>query len=343
MVIESVKGLISQEMLAVKSGLGGVLELVENWIMTMTGEEERRRRLESVVAILKERGEGMAAADREACLAHLTAVIGSKELAMMTSVGYRIKLQAMFKEQVERLQFRLDQLLRQVGKLAESLDGTDLRKPSGGGLVMAQEEERRRISREIHDGPAQSLASLTMRINFCLDHLSDTELLKQELVDLKEAIGRSLKDIRRFIFDLRPMALDDLGLVPTLEQFMTGFKNRTGINVYIDIEGERMPLPPETELAIFRVVQEAVNNAHRHASARSIHAFLTYETSLRRLSGVVKDDGRGFDVADTRKKYTSLKKLGLLSMEERIRIAGGEFDLVSKPGEGTVVSFWVPL
>ncbi|HOY68744.1 MAG TPA: sensor histidine kinase [Candidatus Ozemobacteraceae bacterium] len=342
-MIDTVRGAISQDMMAVKSGLGGILELVESWIMTMTGEEERRRHLECVASLLRERGQGLAAEDREACLGHLAAVIGSKETAMMASAGYRIKLQAMFKEQVERLQVRLDQLLRQVGKLADSLDETDVRESSGGGLVMAQEEERRRISREIHDGPAQSLASLTMRINFCLDHLTETELLKQELVDLKEAIGRSLKDIRRFIFDLRPMALDDLGLVPTLEQFMTAFKNRTGINVYIDIEGDRTPLSPETELAIFRVVQEAVNNAHRHAAARSIHAFLTYEQPFRRLSGVVKDDGRGFDVAETRKNYTSLKKLGLLSMEERIRIAGGEFDLISKPGEGTVVSFWVPL
>jgi len=330
-------------MMAVKSGLGGILELVESWILSMTGESERRKKLEQVAAIVKERGSGLSDSDRATCLANLAAVLGSSDTAMMSSIGYRIKLQAMFKEQTEKVQSRLDQLLKQSGRLVDSYQKPGDDANPKGGVVMAQEEERRRISREIHDGPAQSLASLTMRINFCLEHISEVDVLRQELNDLKEAIGRSLKDIRRFIFDLRPMALDDLGLVPTLEQFMTGFKNRTGINVYIDIEGERTALAQDTELAIFRVIQEAVNNAHRHAAAKSIHAFLTFDASLNRLSGVVKDDGKGFDVATMRKNYSSMKKLGLLSMEERIRLAGGDFDLVSKKGEGTVISFWVPL
>lgn len=336
------KNMLSQEMMAVKSGLGGIVELIDSWILSLTGERDRRKLLEEVAQVIRERGSGLAESDRSTCLAHLEAVLGNGDSAMISSVGYRLKLQAMFKEQAERLQVKLDQLLKQIGRLFGSMKADGIPPPTIG-VVRAQEEERRRISREIHDGPAQSLASLTMRVNFCLENLSDRELLQRELLELKDAVGRSLKDIRRFIFDLRPMALDDLGLIPTLEQFLTGFKSRSGVTVYIDIEGERATLPPDTELAIFRVIQEAVNNAHRHASAKSIHAFLSFNSTLNRLSGVVKDDGKGFDTTSIKKNYASLKKLGLLSMEERIRLAGGDFDLVSTPGEGTVVSFWVPL
>lgn len=339
---DSVKNKLSQEMMAVKSGLGGIMELVDTWILSLTGERERRRLLEEVANILRKRGSGLAEPDLATCLSHLESVLGGSDNAMIMSVGYRLKLQAMFKEQVERLQVRLEQLLKMIGKMFDSQKADDATPPTFG-IVNAQEEERRRIAREIHDGPAQSLASLTMRINFCLEHLKDQELLQKELLDVKDAVGRSLKDIRRFIFDLRPMALDDLGLVPTLEQFLSDFRGRSGVNVYIDVEGSKSVLPPETELAIFRVIQEAVNNAHRHAAAKSIHAFLSFNASLNRLSGIVKDDGKGFNTTSVKKNYASLKKLGLLSMEERIQLAGGELDIVSTPGEGTVVSFWVPL
>lgn len=213
---------------------------------------------------------------------------------------------------------------------------------SANGIIMAQEEERRRISREIHDGPAQSLASLTMKIDYCLEMPEVGHDLAAELNGLKEAVTRSLKDIRRFIFDLRPMALDDLGLIPTLEQFIAGFKKRTGIPVYVNVSGERRPMRSDQELSVFRVIQEAANNAVKHANPKSVHIFLKFDTAKGRLSAVVKDDGSGFDVQEIRKSYGKLKKLGLISMEERIRIVGGEFDIVSDSGSGTVVSFWVP-
>lgn len=339
---DTMKQTLAQELMSIKSGLGEIIELVDSWVLSLTGERDRRKLLEDVALIIRERGSGLSGADRDACLTNLATILGSSDSQMISSVGYRLKLQAMFKERTERLQARLDTFLKQMGKILDAQKGEGVAPPTIG-VVRAQEEERRRISREIHDGPAQSLASLTMRVNFCLEHLADRDILQAELLELKDAVGRSLKDIRRFIFDLRPMALDDLGLIPTLEQFLAGFKSRSGINVIIDIEGERAPLAQDTELAIFRVIQEAVNNAHRHAAAKSIHAFLSFNPALNRLSGVVKDDGKGFDAKAIRKNYASLKKLGLLSMEERILLAGGDFDIVSTPGEGTIVSFWVPL
>ena len=242
----------------------------------------------------------------------------------------------------ERLSTQADNIVRRIrGILSASREQTGV--SQADGIIGAQEEERKRISREIHDGPAQTLASLTMRIDYCIEQHAGDEKLVVELHELKDSVIRSLKDIRRFIFDLRPMALDDLGLIPTLEQFISGFKARTGVSVYVEVEGSRVKIGGDRELAVFRVIQEAANNAVKHASASSVHIFLNFDEPKNRLAVVIKDDGKGFDVSETRKKYGTLKKLGLISMEERVRFAGGEFHIVSDPGTGTVVSFWIPV
>lgn len=239
-----------------------------------------------------------------------------------------------------RLQSQAEMINKRVKTILSAYNSSD---NTANGIILAQEEERRRISREIHDGPAQTLASLTMKIDCCLERPEVGEGLANELNELKDSVVRSLKDIRRFIFDLRPMALDDLGLVPTLEQFISGFKKRTGVPVYVSVEGERVSLSPDHELAVFRVIQEACNNAIKHADPSAVHIFVKYDEHKNRLSIVVKDDGRGFNLEEIRRNYGSLKKLGLKSMEERVRLAAGEFEIVSDQGSGTVVSYWVPL
>ncbi len=242
-----------------------------------------------------------------------------------------------------RLTSQAESIARRVDGLLHSNSDAAPGQTQAEGIIRAQEEERKRISRDIHDGPAQTLASLTMRIDYCLEQHSGDRALIGELQELKDSVIRSLKDIRRFIFDLRPMALDDLGLIPTLEQFISGFKARTGIPVYVEVEGERAKMSGEKELAVFRVIQEAANNAVKHAEPSSVHIFLNYDEARNRLAVVVKDDGSGFDVSEIRRKYGTLKKLGLISMEERVRFAGGELHIVSDSGTGTVVSFWVPI
>lgn len=239
-----------------------------------------------------------------------------------------------------RLQTQAEMINKRVSGILKAYNSSD---NTANGIILAQEEERRRISREIHDGPAQTLASLTMKIDCCLEQPDVSSQLADELYELKDSVIKSLKDIRRFIFDLRPMALDDLGLVPTLEQFISGFKKRTGVPVYVNVKGERVSLSGDNELAVFRVIQEACNNAIKHADPVAVHIFVKYDGHKKRLSVVVKDDGRGCDIVEIRKNYGLLKKLGLKSMEERVRLAGGEFEIVSDLGSGTVVSFWVPL
>ncbi len=337
----STRDIVSNQILAVKGGLGTLVELVENWILSLGSEEERKSLLLEIDDIVRKSGDSLPPEKKERILANLGNVLGSAPTSGLSSVAFREKLQKLFREQIEGLGNKVDLLLKNfVALLDEPCGATG---DPATGIIMAQEEERKRISREIHDGPAQSLAALTMRIDFCLEKVNDPKVLTEELVDLKDSIGRSLKDIRRFIFDLRPMALDDLGLVPTLEQFIAGFKGRTGVNAHIDVQGTRVGLSPEVELAVFRVIQEAVNNSYKHARAKAIHVFIAFDADNRKVSSMIKDDGAGFDLLAVRKAYGTLKKLGLISMEERIRCCGGEFEIVSSPGEGTVVSFWVPL
>jgi signal transduction histidine kinase len=339
-MIPSVQRDFSNHILRLKTILGNLVELVENWVLALGKEDERKHRLQDLEKLLLAPDSGLSAEIRQRCGEHLTFLLGNDATASLASVSFRQKLQNMFRDQLERFNAELDEFLKSVHKLMEALDT-----PGGpaGNLILAQENERKRISREIHDGPAQTLASLTMRVDFCLERLNQPDVIKAELVELKDSIVRNLKDIRRFIFDLRPMALDDLGLIPTLDQFIAGFKARSGIAVSFSVDGTRVPMEPEKELAVFRVVQESINNAGRHAQARSIMIFLNFDADKHELSGVIKDDGAGFDVEKIRKNYGSLKKLGLLSMEERIKIVGGKFSLVSRFGEGTIVSFALPV
>ena len=330
---------LSKQVLALKSGFGELLELVDNWLFALAGEEEKVRRLRSLAEVLRAPDSGLTPQARKACDALLLDLLAVKENGPVTSSAYRTSLQKNFRQGIEQINGQVDTLLAHIGKLFSSDD----QQGSPAGFILAQEEERKRIAREIHDGPAQSLASLIMRIDLCQENMTKPDLLKAELTDLKESIIRTLRDIRRFIFDLRPMALDDLGLIPTLEQFIAGFRTRSGIKVSIHVEGERASLAPECELGVFRVIQEAVNNAHHHAQAHNVYVFLTYDLETKTLFGVIKDDGMGFNVEQIRKTYATLKKLGLISMEERIRLANGTFEIVSAAEEGTVVSFNVPL
>lgn len=336
----SFQNVFSQNSLQIKSLLGSLLELVESWILSISQEDEKARHLEELRTILEAPGTAMNPDARRRCLEHLQALERNRDSAYHASPAFRQKLQGLFSETLEKLARQVDQQLKSVGDLCERLKN---KKEPAEGLILAQEEERKRISREIHDGPAQSLANLTMRVDFCLENLTRTDQLKAELSDLKDSIIRSLKDIRRFIFDLRPMALDDLGLVPTLEQFLTGFKTRTGYLVPLILDGTKVPISPDKELAVFRVIQEAVNNANRHAHAKNIIVFLTFSPDQEHLECAIKDDGTGFNVEETRRGYASLRKLGLISMEERIKLAGGEFSLISGSETGTVVSFHIPL
>jgi signal transduction histidine kinase len=204
-------------------------------------------------------------------------------------------------------------------------------------VTAAQEEERQRFARELHDGLVPALASLSIRLHTVGKHLDREEhRLAGELKELAEQAQASSRDIRRLIHDLRPVALDELGLVPALREHLAQCQREHGLASELAADVPER-LPPAVETALFRIVQEAVNNVLRHAQAQHVRVALTRLDSQVRLD--VTDDGQGFDLQLPRPG----RKIGLWSMRERVEQLGGKFEVSSVPGEGTTVSAVIPL
>lgn len=198
------------------------------------------------------------------------------------------------------------------------------------------EEERMRIARDMHDGPAQSLANLVLQAEI-LERLiaRDPQMVVTELADFKNGVRTVLDDTRRLIFDLRPMTLDDLGLVPTLRKFVKEFGERGGVNAHLRVVGEETRLPGGLEPTLFRIIQEALNNARKHAQATTVEVIITFQPA--QVSAVVRDDGVGMDVADVEAHLDGSRNLGLISMRERAELEKGRIDIRSQVGKGTEV------
>ena len=207
-------------------------------------------------------------------------------------------------------------------------------------VTAAQEEERQRIARELHDGVGPALASLNIRLRTARKLMErDQHLTAEEIEELAELAQANIQDIRRLIYDLRPAALDELGLVPALREYVARYQEEHGLEVALALPalspveglegGERLPAPLET--ALFRVVQEALNNVAKHAQARRVEIVMTRDG--RGVTLHVADDGRGFDPEAPQ----SETHLGLWSMRERVERLGGRFEVESAPGAGTTV------
>jgi signal transduction histidine kinase len=204
-------------------------------------------------------------------------------------------------------------------------------------VTAAQEEERQRIARELHDGLVPLLASLSIRLHTVGRRLDREEHpAAGELRELAEQAQASSRDIRRLIHDLRPVALDELGLVPALREHLAHCEREQGLafELAADMGGR---LPSSVETTLFRIVQEAVNNVLQHAQARHVRVAL-----LRGENDVgleISDDGQGFDAQLPR----SGRHIGLWSMRERVEQLGGRFEVRSIPGQGTTVTAVVPV
>ncbi|MED1204363.1 sensor histidine kinase [Heyndrickxia acidicola] len=206
-------------------------------------------------------------------------------------------------------------------------------------VIEAQEEERKRLSREIHDGPAQMLANLLLRSDLIEKVYAEkgTDEAFKEIKNMKKMARSSLSEVRRIIYDLRPMALDDLGLLPTLKKYLATIEEyNMGTSIHFTNIGDDLRLPPNYEVALFRLVQESVQNALKHAQASEINVKIEVKKDF--VVVVVKDNGVGFDVS-TKKEGS----FGIVGMKERVEILDGTVTINSKKGMGTVVIVQVPL
>ncbi|WP_035347300.1 histidine kinase [Alkalihalobacillus hemicellulosilyticus] len=205
-------------------------------------------------------------------------------------------------------------------------------------IIEAQEAERKKLSREIHDGPAQMMANVLLRSDL-IERIYREQGIEQalnEIKDLRMMVKSSLAEVRRIIYDLRPMALDDLGLIPTLKKYLKTFQDHHLINTDFYHTGHIIRLPQKMEIAAFRLVQEAVQNAYKHAEPTNIEVKIEYKPT--KVIIVIKDDGKGFDPSE--KKVGSF---GLMGMKERVNMLAGQLTIHSKPKYGTAVVIGIPL
>ena len=201
-------------------------------------------------------------------------------------------------------------------------------------LQEVREDERTRLSREVHDVLGQQLTAIRLGVGWFGRHFPDDEAAQARLGDVRRTIDETIRHVRQIAADLRPGVLDDFGLAPAVEWQATRFEQRTDVRCRADIHGSPEP-PPEVATAAFRVLQEALTNVARHADARSVALTLVLGPESVRL--VVADDGRGFDPDRMRRQ-----SLGLVGMRERVAGLGGSLDVTSTPGRGTRVECTFP-
>lgn len=209
-------------------------------------------------------------------------------------------------------------------------------------VTKAQEEERKRIARELHDETAQQLIALSRQLDdFSIDNRrlspEDVEVLTSWRRQLKEA----LQGVRLFSRDLRPPMIDDLGLAPALEWLTGHLREETSIDVGLKVFGTQRRLTPETELLLFRIAQEALNNARRHAQASSVE--VSVEFGADAVSVAVQDNGKGFKLPDSVGDLSRTGRLGLMGIEERSRLLGASLTIDSEPGRGTTIRVKAPV
>ncbi|MDZ4719270.1 MAG: histidine kinase [Roseiflexaceae bacterium] len=210
-------------------------------------------------------------------------------------------------------------------------------------IIQAQEKERLRISLQMHDGPAQAMSNLVLRAEICQRLIDrDLDMARSELGSLKSAINTVLQEMRRFIFDLRPMTLDDLGLVPTLRRYVQQFSEKNKIEVNLMTQNADARLPTHYEVAIFRFVQEALNNIAKHANATTARVLIDYSANGIHVS--VEDDGGGFSIKDVLSNENGRRNMGIATMRQQVEtLLRGEFGIESSVGRGTRVAAVIPL
>jgi two-component system sensor histidine kinase DegS len=207
-------------------------------------------------------------------------------------------------------------------------------------IVQTQEQLRKRIAQQLHDGPAQALANVVLSAEICeqtIDH--DMGRTRSELLSLKNSVSTTLRETRKFIFDLRPMTLDDLGLFPTLKRYTQDLMTKTGIQITFTPYGAEQRLPPPVEISLFRIAQEALSNIVDHAQAR--HAAVSLHVHEQGVTMTIEDDGKGFDVEQVMGGTQTHPTIGLTNMFERAEMLKTRLKIESMPGRGTRVEVTV--
>ena len=233
----------------------------------------------------------------------------------------------------------LNYLTTDLKNVGGALEQAKLKQEFGIRIIAAQEEERKRLSREIHDGPAQMMANVLMRADLIQRTYRERGIDKaiQEIAELKVTVRNALSEVRRIIYDLRPMALDDLGIIPTLKKYLSTVEEyNPGVTIYFQPRNSEQRLSPNYEVSIFRLVQESVTNALKHSKSKEI--WVKIEWLKNHVHIIVKDAGIGFDPKTVREH-----SFGLIGLQERTDLLKGIMEIKTGLGQGTSVHFKIPI
>lgn len=240
---------------------------------------------------------------------------------------------------ISQISVVLNYLQSDIKQVGEVLEDAKAKQDFGLKIIEATEEERKRLSREIHDGPAQMLANVIMRSDLIerVYRESGPDKTFEEIHSFKKMVRAALYEVRRIIYDLRPMALDDLGLVPTLRKYLRTIEeyHKKSVIKFVNLSKE-CRLPSKYEVAMFRLIQESVTNALKHAKASEIVVRL--EMTGKAINALIRDNGVGFDVGKE-----CPKSFGIMGMRERVDLLDGRILIDSKIGAGTSVFINVPI
>jgi two-component system, NarL family, sensor histidine kinase DegS len=248
-------------------------------------------------------------------------------------------------EKLQAEQANLERLSSYVQRTLAKLEAAEGQKGDGDNMpvivriVEAQEAERQRLSRQIHDGPAQALSNFILQTEIAMRLFDiDTARAKAELQSLKTSATATFQKVRDFIFDLRPMMLDDLGLVPTVKRYVDAFKEKTGLQVNLTVTGGDRRMESAREVILFRGIQEMLSNVRQHAQASQVRLLIDLDAARTRVN--IEDNGKGFDAqAVLAGKH---KATGLPGLRERMDLLGGSLQIDSQVGQGARLILDVP-
>jgi two-component system, NarL family, sensor histidine kinase DegS len=252
------------------------------------------------------------------------------------------------RSQLEKLQSEqgyLDNQLHLLNNVRMGMSGVSQQESGGGKLenlataemmIQAQEAERQRLSRQMHDGPAQTLSNFILQTEIA-SRLFDVDQVKarEELASLKISASRAFQQVRDFIFDLRPMMLDDLGLVPTIKRYADAFREKSGKEVLVTISGQERRMESYLEVMVFRAIQELLSNALVHSQASQIQ--IDFDMAIDRVLLVIEDNGVGME-----NEAKGSKGLGIKLIRDRAEMIGGKFNIESELGQGAKITLILP-
>ncbi|MBO6303778.1 MAG: hypothetical protein J6M62_01730 [Selenomonadaceae bacterium] len=232
----------------------------------------------------------------------------------------------------------LTYLSQELEGIAYRIDDLEEERLMGAKVIKAQEEERRRFSRELHDGPLQELTAIMYDTAVSEKLVTrDPENAIASIQKTRRNLRRTIGDIRQVIFDIRPMALDDQGLVGAIHELCVNLTERNIIEAEFVTSGKEHKFPVHTQVAIFRIVQESLNNAAHHSGTKKAKVVMRFTESA--LEVMTEDKGKGFDVEAVKKAPRDIDEhFGIISMRERAELVGAKFNIVSEKGKGTKVS-----